>query len=360
MDFDDLLGVTVELFQKHPDVLDHYRRRFRHVLVDEYQDTNPVQNALVLLLAGEHHNVCVVGDQDQSIYRFRGADLRNIVEFENRFPDTTVILLEQNYRSTQTILDAANTVIANNLSRKPKELWTASGSGDKITHYHADDEGDEARWVAHEMARLHDSEQYRWKDLAVFYRTNAQSRVLEEHLVRTGIPYKVIGGTRFYDRREIKDAIAYLEAVVNPIDEVSMKRVVNTPKRGVGDSSIAKLDVWAAATGLTFDKALLRAPEAGVTGPAVRGLEEFHRILDRGRDALDEGPAAVIQELLESSGYLQSSKPSTALKPMAGWRTWPSWWEWLASSTTPTSSWNRSASSPIPTTSTMTTRRLCS
>ena len=239
-----------------------------------------------------------------SIYRFRGADMRNIVDFENRFPDTTVVLLEQNYRSTQTILDAANAVIANNLGRKPKELWTAAGGGEKIIRYHADDEGDEARWIAHEMARLHDSEHHRWKELAVFYRTNAQSRVLEEHLVRVGIPYKVIGGTRFYDRREVKDALAFLKAVVNPIDEVSMKRVVNTPKRGVGDGSIAKLDIWAAASGLTFDQALLRAPEAGVTGKAVRGLEEFQRILDKGHGAVDEGPAAVIQEMLEASGYL--------------------------------------------------------
>jgi DNA helicase-2/ATP-dependent DNA helicase PcrA len=304
MDFDDLLLVTVELFQKNPDVLEHYRRRFRHIMVDEYQDTNPVQNELVLLLAGEHHNVCVVGDQDQSIYRFRGADMRNIVDFETRFPDTTVVLLEQNYRSSQNILDAANAVIANNLGRKPKELWTNAGGGDKITRYHADDEGDEARWIAHEMATLHDSDQFRWRDMAVFYRTNAQSRVLEEHLVRVGIPYKVIGGTRFYDRREIKDALAYLKAVVNPIDEVSMKRVVNTPKRGVGDTSVAKIDAWAAASGLTFDQALLHAPEAGVTGKAVRGLEEFHRIMEKGREAVDEGPAAVIQEILEASGYL--------------------------------------------------------
>jgi DNA helicase-2/ATP-dependent DNA helicase PcrA len=304
MDFDDLLLVTVELFQKNPDVLEHYRRRFRHIMVDEYQDTNPVQNELVLLLAGEHHNVCVVGDQDQSIYRFRGADMRNIVDFETRFPDTTVVLLEQNYRSSQNILDAANAVIANNLGRKPKELWTNAGGGDKITRYHADDEGDEARWIAHEMATLHDSDQFRWRDMAVFYRTNAQSRVLEEHLVRVGIPYKVIGGTRFYDRREIKDALAYLKAVVNPIDEVSMKRVVNTPKRGVGDTSVAKIDAWAAASGLTFDQALLHAPEAGVTGKAVRGLEEFHRIIEKGREAVDEGPAAVIQEILEASGYL--------------------------------------------------------
>ncbi len=239
-----------------------------------------------------------------SIYRFRGADMRNIVEFENQFPETTVILLEQNYRSTQNILDAANSVIANNLSRKPKNLWTEAGGGERIVRYHADDEGDEARWVAHEMARLHDSEQYRWRDLAVFYRTNAQSRVLEEHLVRVGIPYKVIGGPRFYDRREIKDALAYLRAVVNPIDEVSMKRVVNTPKRGVGDTSVAKLDAWAAASGVTFDQALLRAPEAGVTGKAVRGLEEFHRVVQKGRDTLAEGPAAVLQELLEASGYV--------------------------------------------------------
>ena len=295
MDFDDLLGVTVELFQKNPDVLDHYRQRFQHVLVDEYQDTNPVQNELVMLLAGEHHNVCVVGDVDQSIYAFRGADMRNIVDFENRFPDTTVVLLEQNYRSSQTILDAANAVIARNTARKPKELWTDNGAGERIVRYHADDEGDEARWIAHELARLHDSEQYQWRDMAVFYRTNAQSRVLEEHLLRVGIQYKVIGGTRFYDRREIKDALAFLKAVVNPIDEVSMKRVVNVPKRGVGDSSVAKLDAWAAASGLTFDQALLRAPEAGVTGRAVRGLEEFQRIIDKGREAVDEGPAPVIQ-----------------------------------------------------------------
>jgi DNA helicase-2/ATP-dependent DNA helicase PcrA len=304
MDFDDLLGVTVQLLRRHPDVLDHYRRRFRHVLVDEYQDTNPVQNELVILLAEEHRNVCVVGDQDQSIYAFRSADIRNIIDFETRFPDTTVVLLEQNYRSTQTILDAANAVIANNLGRKPKELWTEAGAGDKIVRYHADDEMDEARWVARELARLHDGGTYRWRDMAVFYRTNAQSRVLEEHLVRVGVPYKVIGGTRFYDRREVKDALAYLRAVVNPTDEVSVKRVVNSPKRGVGDTSVARLDAWATASGLTFEQALLRAPEAGVTGKAVRGLEEFARIIAKGRDIVDEGPAAVIQEVLEASGYL--------------------------------------------------------
>ena len=265
---------------------------------------DPVGEVFDLEVDGIHTYVADGVLVHNSIYAFRGADMRNIVEFENRFPDTTVVLLEQNYRSSQTILDAANAVIANNLGRKPKDLWTDAGSGEKITRYHADDEGDEARWIAHELARLHDGDQYRWKDMAVFYRTNAQSRVLEEHLVRVGIPYKVIGGTRFYDRREIKDALAYLKAVVNPIDEVSMKRVVNTPKRGVGDTSVAKLDAWAAASGLTFDQALLRAPEAGVSGKAVRGLEEFHRVIEKGRDAIDEGPAAVIQEMLEASGYL--------------------------------------------------------
>ena len=223
MDFDDLLFNTVELFKKHPDVLEHYQRRFKHVLVDEYQDTNSVQNAIVTMLAEAHRQVCVVGDGDQSIYRFRGADIRNILEFETTFPDAQVVLLEQNYRSTQTVLDAANAVIENNEGRKPKELWTEQGDGEKILRYFADDETDEAQWVTHELARIHEGGLHRWGDMAVFYRTNAQSRALEEYLVRVNIPYKVVGGTRFYDRREIKDAMAYLKAVVNPVDEVSMK-----------------------------------------------------------------------------------------------------------------------------------------
>jgi DNA helicase II / ATP-dependent DNA helicase PcrA len=216
MDFDDLLLNAVRLFRAHPEVLEHYRRRFRHVLVDEYQDTNAVQNELVLQLAGQHRNVCVVGDSDQSIYRFRGADIRNILQFEEAFPETTVVLLEQNYRSTQTILDAANAVIANNFGRKPKALWTDAGPGDRIIRFQADDEVDEAQFVANELARLHQDGSHRWGDMAVFYRTNAQSRVLEEYLMRVGIPYKVIGGTRFYDRREVKDALAYLRVAANP------------------------------------------------------------------------------------------------------------------------------------------------
>jgi len=304
MDFDDLLMVTVQLLSEHPEALEHYRRRFRHVLVDEFQDTNAVQNELVVQLAAEHRNVCVVGDSDQSVYAFRGADIRNILEFEEAFPDATVIVLEQNYRSTQTILDAANAVIANNMGRKPKELWTDEGDGHAIIRYHADDEGDEAQWVAHEISKLHDSGDHRWGDIAVFYRTNAQSRVLEEYLMRVGIPYKVIGGTRFYDRREIKDALAYLRAVVNPSDEVSVKRVLNVPKRGVGDSTVGRLDSWAIAQGFTFMESLHRAEDAGVSGRAVKGIQGFVELIDGVIALVGDGPAPVLEALLERSGYV--------------------------------------------------------
>jgi DNA helicase-2/ATP-dependent DNA helicase PcrA len=302
MDFDDLLMVTVEVLRTQPEALAHYRERFQHILVDEYQDTNRVQNELVLQLAGGHRNVCVVGDSDQSIYQFRGADIRNILEFEEAFPDATVIVLEQNYRSSQTILDAANAVIANNLGRKPKELWTDSGAGSLIIRYHADDEGDEAQWVAHEISRLHD-EGDRWGDVAVFYRTNAQSRVLEESLMRLGIPYKVVGGTRFYDRREIKDALAYVRAVVNPIDEVSVKRVLNVPKRGVGDGTIGRLDVWANAHDVPFIEALRRSEEAGVTSRAQRGIDEFLALLDELTELAPEGPAPLLEAVVTRTGY---------------------------------------------------------
>ncbi|CAN5745055.1 DNA helicase PcrA [soil metagenome] len=304
MDFDDLLGLTVTLFEQHPDVLDRYRRRFRHVLVDEYQDTNRVQNELVTQLASAHRNVCVVGDSDQSIYAFRGADIRNILDFEQAFPDTTVILLEQNYRSSQRILDAANAVIANNLGRKPKELWTDQAGGQLLVRFHADDEGDEAQWVAHEMARLHDGGHHRWGDLAVFYRTNAQSRVLEDQLMRSGIPYKVIGGTRFYDRREVKDALAYLKAAVNPVDEVSIKRVLNVPKRGIGDSTVGRLDAWANGQGASFIDALRRAEEAGVSGRAVKGIEAFLVLLDGLAAIAPEGAGPLLEAALDRSGYV--------------------------------------------------------
>jgi ATP-dependent DNA helicase UvrD/PcrA len=304
MDFDDLLVKAVELFRTQPDVLEHHQRRFEHVLVDEYQDTNRAQNELVLLLGREHHNVCVVGDSDQSIYQFRGADIRNILEFEEAFPDATVVVLEQNYRSTQTILDAANAVIANNFGRKPKELWSEQGRGTPIVRYHADDETDESQWVANRLADLHDDGGYRWGDLAIFYRTNAQSRVIEEHLMRVGIPYQVVGGTRFYDRREIKDAVAYVRAVVNPTDEVSVKRVLNVPRRGVGDATVGRLDSWARAQGVSFMDALRRQADAGVTGKAVKGIAGFIDLVDELAEIVPDGPGPLLEAVLERSGYV--------------------------------------------------------
>ncbi len=307
MDFDDLLVNTVRLLRDHPDVLEHYRERFEHILVDEYQDTNQAQNEIVLMLAGGHQNVCVVGDTDQSVYRFRGADFRNIMQFEDAFPDVTTVVLDQNYRSTQTILDAANAVIANNAARKPKNLWTDAGRGDRIVRYHAEDEGDEATYVASTARRLHEDDALNWRDVAVLYRTNAQSRVVEEAMMRLGVPYKVVGGTRFYDRREVKDAMAYLRAVVNPADEVSVKRILNVPKRGVGDASLAKLDTYAANAGVGFLDALRQAPEAGVSGPAARGIESFVALVDRLNELAagdDVSPGDLLNAALEDSGYL--------------------------------------------------------
>src|SRR5947208_8234813 len=301
MDFDDLLMVTVDLLKTNPDVLSHYQSRFKHILVDEFQDTNKAQNELVLLLGKEHQNVCVVGDSDQSVYRFRGADIRNIFEFEEAFPAATLVVLEQNYRSTQTILDAANAVIANNLMRKPKALWTEQVGGELIEHYFAEDEHDEARWLVQEVHRLHD-EAYRWGDVAVFYRTNAQSRVVEEELVRAEVPYRVIGGTRFYERREVKDALAYLRAIINPTDEVSLKRIVNVPKRGVGDTSLGRLDAWANGHGTPFAEALDHAEEAGVSGRALTGIRELVSLLEELR-AVDDGPRVVLEAVLSRTGY---------------------------------------------------------
>ena len=304
MDFDDLLSNTVELFQRCPDVLESYQHRFRHVLVDEYQDTNPVQNDLVCLLGEEHRNVFVVGDQDQGIYGFRGADVSNIADFEKTFPETTVVVLDQNYRSTQTILDAANAVIANNLARTPKNLWTEVGDGLRIKRFAAEDESDESQWVAGETARLHDSGDHRWGDIAVFYRTNAQSRVIEEQFMKTGIPYKVIGGTRFYDRREVKDAVAYLKVAANPADEVSLKRVLNLPKRGVGESSVGHLDAYARQHDISFMDALRAAVATGISTRAARGVEAFLEVIDALSAELEKGPATVLQKALELSGYL--------------------------------------------------------
>lgn len=303
-DFDDLLLLTVRVFREHSDVLAHWRERFRNVLVDEFQDTNAAQWELVRLLTQEHRSVMVVGDHDQSIYRFRGADVRNLMRFEEAFPEATVIVLEQNYRSTQRILDAANAVILNNAARRPKHLWTEQVGGELITRYHAQDEHDEAAYVAHEIARLTDTEGYRFSDIAVFYRTNAQSRVLEETLVRAGHPYRVVGGVRFYDRREVKDSLAYLRALVNPDDEVSWRRIVNVPKRGVGDTSVSKVSTYAQEHGITFRDALGRADAAGVSGKALGGISDLLDILAEVEGAAEAGVAPVVQAVLEDTGYL--------------------------------------------------------
>lgn len=304
MDFDDLLLNAVRLFRKSPESLHSYQTRFRHLLVDEYQDTNGVQNELVVRLADAHRQVTVVGDSDQSVYRFRGADIRNIIQFEDAFPDATVVLLEQNYRSTQTILDAANAVIANNFGRKPKSLWTEEGHGDKIIRFHAEDEVDESQYVASELAQLHDVGDFRWSDMAVFYRTNAQSRVLEEHFMRVGIPYKVVGGTRFYDRKEVKDAVAYLKAAANPADEVSVKRIINTPKRGIGDTSIGKIDSFAKMHGMSFSEGLRRADDAGVTGKAAKGIASYLELMDGFTELIEKGPSDAMEAILRDTGYI--------------------------------------------------------
>jgi DNA helicase II / ATP-dependent DNA helicase PcrA len=316
-DFDDLLLLAVRLFREHPDVLDKWRKRFRHVLVDEFQDTNGAQWELVRLLTEDHRSVMVVGDQDQSVYRFRGADFRNLMRFEEAFPEATVIVLEQNYRSTQRILDAANAVILNNAARRPKHLWTEQVGGELITRYHAQDEHDEAAYLAHEIARLTDTESYSFSDLAVFYRTNAQSRVIEETLVRAGHPYRVVGGVRFYDRREVKDSLAYLRALVNPDDEVSWRRIVNVPKRGVGDTSVNKVSSYAQQHGLTFRDALRRADAAGVSGKAVGGIRDLLDILAEVEGAAGAGVAPVVQAVLEDTGYLAELEAERSIESEA-------------------------------------------
>jgi DNA helicase-2/ATP-dependent DNA helicase PcrA len=304
MDFDDLLVNVVRLFEEQPEILRLYQQRFKHILIDEYQDTNQAQNRIVLLLGELHKNVCVVGDSDQSIYKFRGADLRNIDQFESAFGEATVVVLAQNYRSTQTILSAANAVISQNVGRRPKDLWTSAGQGDRIVRYFAEDEYDESSWVAKTAKETHETDGRSWGDIAIMYRTNAQSRAMEEAFMRYSIPYKVVGGTKFYDRREIKDAIAYLKAGANPLDEISIKRVLNVPKRGIGDTSIGKLDAFAATEGVSFVDAMRRAGEAGVSGSASKGIASFVALIDMMHGALADGPSALIEIAMNNSGYL--------------------------------------------------------
>ena len=303
MDFDDLLLNAVGMLRADASVLASYQRRFKYLLVDEFQDTNGVQNELVLMLAAAHRNLCVVGDSDQSIYRFRAADVRNILQFEERFPDAEVILLEQNFRSTQTILDAANAVIAKNASRHAKNLFTDHGPGERIRLYRAGDEYDEGRWVATELRRARVEAGVEWNQMAVFYRTNAQSRVLEEEMLRARIPYRVISGMRFYDRKEIKTALAYARLIVNPRDEASARRVINEPKRGVGDAAQTKLGVYAAENSLSFAEAAHYAAAAGLTGRALNGAERFAFVMD-GLRAMsnDLTPREMIDAIVRETG----------------------------------------------------------
>ena len=322
LDFDDLIMTTVELLQVFPDVAEHYRRRFRHVLVDEYQDTNHAQYTLVRELCAASTEVggpapaelCVVGDADQSIYAFRGADIRNIVEFEKDFPDATVVLLEQNYRSTQTILTAANAVIAKNEGRKDKRLWTDAGDGTKIVGYVADNEHDEAAFVAQEVDRLADEHDVQPHDVAVFYRTNAQSRVFEEVFVRVGLPYRVVGGVRFYERKEVRDALAYLRVLVNPADTVSLRRILNTPRRGIGDRAEECLTRFAERERIGFAEALTRCPEVrDLATRSAKAITDFTDLMDELRTLVLGGmpPAEVIEAVLDRTGYLTELAAST-------------------------------------------------
>jgi len=313
LDFDDLIMSTVHLLQAFPAVAEHYRRRFRHVLVDEYQDTNHAQYTLVRELAGETGELTVVGDSDQSIYAFRGATIRNILEFEHDYPNATTILLEQNYRSTQTILSAANAVISRNPGRQPKRLWTDSGDGAAIVVYVADNEHEEARFIAEEIDRLADSDGVRPGDVAIFYRANAQSRAMEEVLIRVGLPYKVVGGTRFYERREIKDAVAYLRAIANPDDDVNLRRILNVPKRGLGDRAEAMVAAYAERERISFGAALDRVDE--VPGVATRSLNALRTFADMMTDlralaSNGAGPAEVLGAVLDRTGYLAELRGS--------------------------------------------------
>ncbi|SOJ56872.1 ATP-dependent DNA helicase UvrD1 [Mycobacterium simulans] len=330
LDFDDLIGETVAVLQTFPQIAQYYRRRFRHVLVDEYQDTNHAQYVLVRELVGRDTpdgsdgvppaELCVVGDADQSIYAFRGATIRNIEDFERDYPDATTILLEQNYRSTQNILSAANSVIARNSGRREKRLWTDAGAGELIVGYVADNEHDEARFVAEEIDALAERGAITYNDVAVFYRTNNSSRSLEEVFIRAGIPYKVVGGVRFYERKEIRDIVAYLRVLDNPGDAVSMRRILNTPRRGIGDRAEACVAVYAENTGTSFADALQAAAQGKVpmlNSRAEKAIAGFVEMLDELRGRLDDDLGELVEAVLERSGYRRELESSTDPQELA-------------------------------------------
>ncbi len=331
LDFDDLIGETVAVLQAFPQIAQYYRRRFRHILVDEYQDTNHAQYVLVRELVGRESpgddpaavapaELCVVGDADQSIYAFRGATIRNIEDFERDFPDATTILLEQNYRSTQNILSAANSVISRNAGRREKRLWTDSGEGELIVGYVADNEHDEARFVAGEIDALADRGDISYNDVAVFYRTNNSSRALEEVFIRAGIPYKVVGGVRFYERREIRDIVAYLRVLDNPGDSVSMRRILNTPRRGIGDRAEACVAVYAENTGGSFNDALQAAADGRVpmlNTRSEKAIASFVAMLDELRGRLDGELGELVEAVLDRTGYRTELESSSDPQDLA-------------------------------------------
>lgn len=327
LDFDDLIGETVAVLQAFPQIAQYYRRRFRHVLVDEYQDTNHAQYVLVRELVGRDSNdgippgeLCVVGDADQSIYAFRGATIRNIEDFERDYPDTRTILLEQNYRSTQNILSAANSVIARNAGRREKRLWTDAGAGELIVGYVADNEHDEARFVAEEIDALAEGSEITYNDVAVFYRTNNSSWSLEEVLIRAGIPYKVVGGVRFYERKEIRDIVAYLRVLDNPGDAVSLRRILNTPRRGIGDRAEACVAVYAENTGVGFGDALVAAAQGKVpmlNTRAEKAIAGFVEMFDELRGRLDDDLGELVEAVLERTGYRRELEASTDPQELA-------------------------------------------
>lgn len=327
LDFDDLIGETVAVLQAFPQIAQHYRRRFRHILVDEYQDTNHAQYVLVRELVGHSTEdgvppaeLCVVGDADQSIYAFRGATIRNIEDFERDYPDATTILLEQNYRSTQNILSAANSVISRNSGRREKRLWTDAGEGELIVGYVADNEHDEARFVAEEIEALAQRGDITYNDVAVFYRTNNSSRSLEEVFIRAGIPYKVVGGVRFYERKEIRDIVAYLRVLDNPGDAVSLRRILNTPRRGIGDRAEACVAVYAENTGASFADALDAAADGKVpmlNSRSVKAIAGFVEMLDELRGRLDGDLGELVEAVLNRTGYRAELESSSDPQDLA-------------------------------------------
>ena len=315
LDFDSLIMETYFLFKRVPEVLHYYQNRFQYIHVDEYQDTNHAQYMLVKMLADRFKNICVVGDSDQSIYRWRGADINNILSFEEDYPNAKVILLEQNYRSTKNILNAANFVIENNRSRKPKKLWTENIEGEKIKIYEAYDERQEARYVVDQIQDIIEVENYTYKDFAVLYRTNAQSRAMEDVLMKANIPYRIIGGTKFYERKEIKDLLAYLRLIANPHDDISFTRVVNVPKRGIGASSIDKLQQYAELNDLSLFDAILESDFAGISKKAVNELHNFRTLIEQWQKQQEFlSVTELVEEVLKRSGYEKSLKDERTIE----------------------------------------------